>query len=168
MGLVLLVVLGIIAIIVLNILKAQGVSLPGVRAARGAVVCRRVLRRGAAWGCVAQLGGGACSGCGWAVAGGVLVGCWRSRDGRAHAALAAPPHRRPTCRAGGGCCGSHPRGGDGALAIKNSNLCTSPNCLTALAPSPAPTVLYAYSSAAALSVCLPVPLAAPSAPNLAP
>lgn len=31
MGLILLVVLGIIAIIVLNILKAQGVSLPGVR-----------------------------------------------------------------------------------------------------------------------------------------
>lgn len=36
MGLVLLVVLGIIAIIVLNILKAKGVNLPGVRAAAGA------------------------------------------------------------------------------------------------------------------------------------
>lgn len=35
MGLVLLVVLGIIGIIVLNILKAQGVSLPGVRGLAG-------------------------------------------------------------------------------------------------------------------------------------
>ncbi len=98
MGLVLLVVVGIIVIIVLNILKAQGVSLPGVGA--------RPLQ-------------------GWGSRGGRpgrLLGmqrcaCLSAADAPPACQLSTACHSHVcACRAGGGCCGSHQKGGEASAA----------------------------------------------------
>lgn len=120
MGLILLVVLGIVAIIVLNVLKTKGVVLPGVSvhqgegglSSRGGVIGQASRLQALAWLVAVWLAGWlavACSGRPAALPG----TCPAAHRSSRHAPWPPVP---PACRTGGGCCGSHLRGrGDAAI-----------------------------------------------------